>query len=132
MPETRSVRVMTAASTAKCYGFPAPSLVHAILEAMQSPRRQSTLATAAVLALAMALSISVAMVAGGNSGQACSMGCRVALVADRTLECAHVHADDGLRARGPSHAHPVATSDPAEAHSAPAAWRTLDMPPPAR
>jgi hypothetical protein len=99
---------------------------------MPSPRRQSTLATAAVLALAMALSISAAMVAGGNGGQACSMGCRVALVADRTLECAHAHADGGLRVRGPRNAHPVAASDPAGAHSAPAAWRTLDMPPPAR
>ena len=99
---------------------------------MQAPRRPTTLTTAAVLALAMALSVSAAMLAGGNCGQPCSMGCRVALVADRTLECAHADADGGLPASGPGNARPVAARESAGTHSAPAAWRTLDMPPPAR
>lgn len=99
---------------------------------MQVPARPSTLATAAVLALAMALTVSAAMLAGGNCGQACSMGCRVALVADRSCEFApaSVNALDGDGDVGPP--APSVVTVATMPHAAPAAWRSLDMPPPVR
>jgi hypothetical protein len=99
---------------------------------MQAPVRTSTLATAAVLALAMALTVSAAMLAGGNAGPACSSSCRVALVADRTLEFAPARTDARLPVSGPCRVSSALDADLAPAHAAPAAWRSLDMPPPAR
>jgi len=94
--------------------------------------RRPPLATAAVLALAMALSVTAAMMAGGNGGSGCGMGCGMAMVAERTRDLAPVTAEPVAHSSRVGRAAQVDSSGPATAQAAPAAWRTLDTPPPAR
>lgn len=103
-----------------------------MLPAMQAPRRQPSLATAAILALAMALSVSTAMMAGGGCGNACGAGCPTMLVVGGSLQAPAASCGSDARPRaasGSNHGTAIVAAAP---QSAPAAWRTLDTPPPAR